>query len=222
MATHIASPIRETSWNWLRIGSLSGTFGVHVVALLMLAIPIAMPPPKPPAATVSIQWIEAPPEPIALPIPPEPLPQKRPSRKTAPMPVAVPTPTIVAETSMPVAVTESPADSVADIATTSPALSTGPASDLANITLGYESVVDPSYPLDAKRRGEHGTVLLRVLVGIDGLPKRIDIARSSGSSRLDRAARDAVQRWRFRPVQIDGKYVPATGLVPIAFNLDRG
>ena len=54
----------------------------------------------------------------------------------------------------------------------------------------------PRYPRDAYRRGESGTVLLRVHVGADGEPRGIDLFASSGSRSLDRAAVDAVERWR--------------------------
>ena len=65
-------------------------------------------------------------------------------------------------------------------------------------------------------------MLLRVLVDVDGKPQRIEIERSSGHSRLDAAARDAVSRARFRPVMRNGEAVSAWGVVPIAFRLSNG
>jgi len=79
----------------------------------------------------------------------------------------------------------------------------------------------PSYPREALRNGDSGTVLLRVHVGADGIPYAVDLVRSSRSRPLDRAAADAVRRWRFRPAQRDGQAVPGEVLVPIAFNADR-
>ena len=79
----------------------------------------------------------------------------------------------------------------------------------------------PSYPREALRNGDSGTVLLRVHVGADGTPYAVDLVRSSRSRPLDRAAADAVRRWRFRPAQRDGQPVPGEVLVPIAFNADR-
>lgn len=79
----------------------------------------------------------------------------------------------------------------------------------------------PRYPRDAYRRGEAGTVLLRVHVGADGEPRNIDLVNSSGSRSLDRAAVDAVRRWRFAPAMRGETPVDGTVQVPIEFALDR-
>jgi protein TonB len=79
----------------------------------------------------------------------------------------------------------------------------------------------PRYPREAQRRGETGTVLLRVHVGPDGLPYAVDLVQGSGSRALDRAASDAVRRWRFRPAIRNGEAVAGTVQVPITFNLQR-
>jgi protein TonB len=79
----------------------------------------------------------------------------------------------------------------------------------------------PSYPPDALRNGESGTVLLRVHVGPDGIPYSIDLVQSSRSRALDRAASDAVRRWRFHPAQRGGQPVAGVVQVPIVFTADR-
>ena len=79
----------------------------------------------------------------------------------------------------------------------------------------------PGYPIDALRNGESGTALVRVHVGPDGVPYAVDLVQSSGSRALDRAASDAVKRWRFRPAQHDGQPVAGDVQIPIAFNADR-
>jgi protein TonB len=78
----------------------------------------------------------------------------------------------------------------------------------------------PRYPRDAQRRGIGGTVLLRVHVGPDGAPAGIDLVQGSGSHSLDRAAVEAVRRWRFAPAMRDGQPVEAAVQVPITFNVD--
>ncbi|WP_425493467.1 energy transducer TonB [Marilutibacter chinensis] len=75
----------------------------------------------------------------------------------------------------------------------------------------------PRYPAASLRRGETGTVLVRATIGLDGRPRRTDVARSSGSRRLDRAAEEAVRRWRFQPAMRDGQPVEAEVNVPIEF-----
>jgi protein TonB len=78
----------------------------------------------------------------------------------------------------------------------------------------------PEYPAFSRRRGEEGRVLLRVHVASDGSPSEVEIRTSSGVERLDRAALDAVRRWRFVPARQGDTPVDAWVLVPIRFSLD--
>ncbi|KAF1688209.1 energy transducer TonB [Pseudoxanthomonas broegbernensis] len=76
----------------------------------------------------------------------------------------------------------------------------------------------PRYPAGALRRGESGTVVVQVEVGTDGHPASIRIERNSGSRDLDRAAVEAVARWRFEPARdAAGQPVPGSVSVPIDF-----
>ena len=79
----------------------------------------------------------------------------------------------------------------------------------------------PAYPREALRGGEGGLVVLRVTVGPDGKPTKVDFARRSRVRELDRAAHDAVMRWRFTPAVRNGKAVSSTVLVPVEFTPDR-
>ncbi|MDO5504703.1 MAG: TonB family protein [Pseudoxanthomonas suwonensis] len=78
----------------------------------------------------------------------------------------------------------------------------------------------PSYPREALRNRESGTVLLRVDVGTDGRPANVSVTRGSGSRDLDRAAVRAVQRWRFEPARRGGQVVMGTLDIPIDFTLE--
>ena len=77
----------------------------------------------------------------------------------------------------------------------------------------------PDYPLVARRRGESGTVLLRVLVTPDGNPLSVTVFKTSGSLSLDEAARKAVNGWKFVPGREGDKAVQAEVHVPIVFNI---
>ncbi|MBC7800986.1 MAG: energy transducer TonB, partial [Gemmatimonadaceae bacterium] len=66
----------------------------------------------------------------------------------------------------------------------------------------------PGYPMAAARIGAEGTVGLLVQVSAQGVATDVAVARSSGNDSLDRAARDAVRRWRFTPARIQGTPVP--------------
>jgi periplasmic protein TonB len=65
----------------------------------------------------------------------------------------------------------------------------------------------PVYPDEAALNGEQGTVVLLIHVSPAGVTAGVDVARSSGYVLLDRAARDAVARWRFLPAVKDGQPV---------------
>lgn len=78
----------------------------------------------------------------------------------------------------------------------------------------------PTYPRLSRRLGEQGKVLLRVRVTVEGRAAQIIEAQSSGSTRLDEAARQAVRQWRFVPAQRGGRSVEAWVIVPIVFTLE--
>lgn len=222
MSACTANTAPRAALDWLRVGGLSGTLSVHLLALILLAVPIAMPssnPVQPDLRVLTTTLIERVPEPEPIALPDEPRPQPVPQRRTIPTAPSQPAPQVVVDSVM--ATPEQPAVDTQPTAIEPPA-GFGDASAGAQVGLAYESIVQPKYPLEARRRGEQGTVVLRVLVGRDGLPREVDIARSSGSRQLDRAAREAVLRSRFRPVRIDGIAVEARGLVPIEFSIERG
>lgn len=79
----------------------------------------------------------------------------------------------------------------------------------------------PRYPQDALRRGETGTVILQVQVDAQGQPVSVDVSQRSGSRDLDRAAVEAVSRWRFSPaLDAAGNAVPGGLSVPVDFKLE--
>jgi protein TonB len=79
----------------------------------------------------------------------------------------------------------------------------------------------PGYPAASRRLGEQGTVVLRVFVTVAGEAKRVELKSTSGHLRLDRAALESVQRWKFVPAKRDDKPVDAWVLVPIRFSLNK-
>ena len=79
--------------------------------------------------------------------------------------------------------------------------------------------IPPSYPADAWRRHEAGTVNLLIHVAADGMPALVEVARSSGHPSLDEAAVRAVARWRFDPAL--GAAGPVPYDIPLAVNFVR-
>lgn len=87
--------------------------------------------------------------------------------------------------------------------------------------VAYIQPPQTEYPLLAKRMREEGKVLLRVLVNEKGQPGKIEVQTSSGSDRLDEAARRAVSRALFKPYIEDGSALAVYVIVPIKFQLDN-
>ena len=77
----------------------------------------------------------------------------------------------------------------------------------------------PHYPLLARNQGIEGRVVVNVLISVQGTVKTISVGQSSGSRLLDKAAVQAVKKWRFHPVLHNGEAIPSSESVPIVFKL---
>jgi TonB family protein len=74
----------------------------------------------------------------------------------------------------------------------------------------------PSYSGEALAAHYEGTCVLWLIVGPDGSPHDIRVARSLGMG-LDEKAIEAVRNWRFEPAQKDGKPIAVQINVEVAF-----
>jgi protein TonB len=83
----------------------------------------------------------------------------------------------------------------------------------------YKETPKPLYPERARKEGQQGRVLLRVLVDQEGKSKTVEISGSSGSETLDRAAVEAIRLWRFSPARYGDKPVESWVRIPIDFRL---
>ncbi|KRA53241.1 hypothetical protein ASD77_00630 [Pseudoxanthomonas sp. Root65] len=205
-----------------RIAAIAAAIALHAAALLMLLIPMAAPPLAPAAKPKpEVRWIQKEdPIPIVVPI----VEQQTVVKREEPRP-ATPTPTVTSTTptvDVPVFVEQGservidiPAIDSSEIGGTSQG--TGP---LPSAALEYVRATSPRYPISELKNGVEGTVVLRVLVDIDGKPLDVSIETSSGNRNLDRSAlQHVLKTWRFKPAMQNGQAVQAYGLVPIAFNL---
>jgi len=77
---------------------------------------------------------------------------------------------------------------------------------------------DPEYSEEARKAKYQGTVVLWVVVGPDGRPRDIRVARSLGLG-LDEKAIDAVRQWKFDPARKDGTPVAVQINVEVNFRL---
>ena len=75
----------------------------------------------------------------------------------------------------------------------------------------------PMYPEWAREAGVEGNVLLRVLVGVDGVPKNVVVL--SGTKGFTDDAVSAAWRWRFSPGLSNKKPVEVSVEIPMVFRL---
>ena len=94
-----------------------------------------------------------------------------------------------------------------------------PKVELPSSTVDYLHNPKPKYPRLSQSRNEQGTVILTVLVGVDGRAREVAVKSSSGFELLDRTAREAVLGWSFVPGKRNGAPVEMSVDVPIPFRL---
>lgn len=145
---------------------------------------------------------------------------------TAPLPVAPVINAIPSEQAITV-----PPPAPAPIAATEPVAATAPtpveaaapSAQIKTFSSGVEYIQPPQpvYPPTSKRMGEEGRIILRVLINEKGRPERVDIQKSSGSPRLDDAAKQAVLQALFKPHAENGKTLAVYAIVPITFHLNN-
>ena len=75
----------------------------------------------------------------------------------------------------------------------------------------------PEYPPVSERLGEAGSVVLQLLVGVDGKVTDSKVETSSGYERLDKAAQAALSRCKFEPGTVDGVPSPAWAQLKYTF-----
>jgi protein TonB len=83
----------------------------------------------------------------------------------------------------------------------------------------YAENPPPAYPELARQMGYEGLVILKVRVSRHGTCLAIEVRKSSGYEVLDKAAREAVKRWKFKPAMADGSPVEGEVEIPIRFKL---
>jgi TonB family protein len=87
------------------------------------------------------------------------------------------------------------------------------------VTAGrIRSKFPPIYPVDAKRRGVKGVVLLEGLIGKDGHLSQIRPIASPDPD-LTEAALDAVKKWEYEPYLLNGAPVVVDTVIDVVFNL---
>lgn len=201
-----------------RIAAYAGAIALNLALLMLVSLPMQEGPPLPmrQADGPVIRFVDLTPKKPPPVVPITPRVPVHPNVPTVPVRTQATTPPV----DVPIVV---PDGSEAYVPPVTPPVDmttqvTGP---VTGMSLEYASAPAPSYPREALREGITGTVLLEVLVDVDGSPLKVTIHQSSGNRELDRAAQLQVQKhWRFRPASRNGAPVQAIGIVPIDFKLD--
>jgi len=200
--------VRRSGPNWPVIALIIGAHAALLLALITLDVIPILKAPKPKPMVVEMLTLKPPP-----PVKPE-------KKVELPVPVVtkitVPPPVVITQTPPPpITVTPVAPPAKAEVAPSPPP---GPVTD-GELDAKMISAPPPQYPMMSRRLKEQGTVFLSVLVGTDGNVSDISVSRSSGSSRLDKAALEAVRRWRWAPLMRNGAAVMVRGVVDIPFVL---
>lgn len=204
-----------------RIFGYATAIALHALALLLLLIPMTAPQVRQVAKpqNPTFRWIEKekekPKDPVTVPVTTQ-TKTETPKKIDAPKPIEpIADQQALTDNDARAVDTQAPTD--AGVGTISGPTVSGP---ITVATLGYGEAPPPPYPRNELRAGVQGTVILKVLVDIDGTPLDVVVQTSSGNRNLDRSALQYVlKRWHFQPAMKDGQAVQAYGLVPIVFSL---
>lgn len=219
-ASHLPPFLSQT---FKKYGPLIIIVGLHIALFYALRSGLVHQVAKAMPTEIFASFITEQPAPQPKPQPAEPktvpVVKKQVTRPT-PRPVVTeaPSPQAITETATPQQESKEPP---AVAAPSAPAAPSTPATPKLISGVSYINAPRPVYPpLDA-RMGNEGTVTLRVLINEKGRAEKVEVQKSSGSLRMDDAARDAVMRALFKPYLEDGKPAPAFAIVPINFTLNR-
>ncbi len=163
--------------------------------------------------------------------PPEPKPQPAVKPRVEPRPVPAPmavakavaqlspdAPSPVAASIETSANERAPAGATSHVANAAPPAPTK--LELPSTDADYLNNPRPPYPPLSKRMGEQGKVVIRTLIGADGLAQEASIHQSSGFDRLDQAALTTARKWRYVPGKRAGVAEAMWFNVPFTFVLE--
>ena len=79
------------------------------------------------------------------------------------------------------------------------------------------SHIEPSYPAVARQQHAEGDVLVRVIIGKNGVPRQLQVVR--GDVRLVPAALEVIPQWRYKPALLNGQPTDSQLVVTVSFRL---
>ena len=202
-----------------RIGGLSVVMLGHA-GLVWALLPGAEMPPAPAAEAPVLEARlidDTAPSPVVQASPPLPEPERPKPRPRVATRVVPKAPTPVPSMSEPAA-TSAATQASSEVAA-APAVAVAPTRPPTRQP-AVISCRTPSYPPSSRQAGETGTVLLQLLIDLDG--KVIDrrVERSSGFLRLDEAALAGLASCTFQPAASDGRSQPTWARLRYVWKLE--
>ena len=217
----IAARLRRVRSLLGRATQFALVLGLHLALLGLVGTAMLRPGPAQELARLDLRIIdEAPAATRAEPERPSP-PQRavQPAQTLQPAPVMTATEAAAAPAAF--AVSPQPLSAPAGaIAAPRPPLPAPAAVTPARFDADYLRNPPPVYPRAARRYGDQGRVLLKVLVSAQGAASAVRLEASSGHARLDEAAEETVRQWRFLPARRGTEAIDDWVLVPVVFRLD--
>ncbi|MHB9119064.1 MAG: energy transducer TonB [Burkholderiales bacterium] len=204
---------------WRRGAALTAVIGLHVFGLLAVLGLASQREMDKPLQALSVRMIETAPKPHRTEAPKPKRPTPAPPRKALAAPPPVMTAAPSAASSPGFVLAPQPEPHPAESPRMPSAAPTPLPVSAARFDADYLHNPQPVYPLMSRRAGEEGKVVLRVRVSAQGLPLSVEVKQSSGYSRLDEAARAAIEKWRFIPARQGKDAIEASVLVPLHFTL---
>jgi len=72
--------------------------------------------------------------------------------------------------------------------------------------------IEPDYPMQARQRGQEGWVVVEFTISTAGTVKDAEVVASEPGTVFDRAAVQAVRKWKYNPKVVSGKPVERPGV----------
>lgn len=113
-----------------------------------------------------------------------------------------------------------PANQTATVQTTNPAPNAGTnalTSAVGREPISSDAVQQASYPPLAQHMNVQGSVVLKALIGSDGIIQDLHVL--SGPAILAAAAQQAVREWHFKPILQDGRPVETMANIVVNFSI---
>ncbi|PLP98955.1 energy transducer TonB [Cupriavidus pauculus] len=175
-----------------------------IARIIPMEPPRQAPAPEPPKQ-------QTPPKQVKVvtprPAPPKPQPTPTPVASLPPSPTAIEAP---------------PAPPAPPAPAPEPAAPAAPA-NAAPRAVGIDEIecsrAQPVYPRQSQRLGESGTTIVNLTIDEKGKIIKAVVKKSSGSSRLDDAAVEAVKAMRCKPFMLNGRAVQVTPDQPINWQI---